>query len=96
MAVPVQSLLCLLELSVDGRELALNQRLLHVEHRAHHLQPDGGRKRKSGEKCTCRKYHFNKKLRVAAEKATQEPRASGQDVILIKATFSGWFPVAVA
>lgn len=40
--VPVQTLLCLLELSVDVPELVLNQRLLHVEHRVHYLRPNSG------------------------------------------------------
>lgn len=42
LTVPVQTLLCLLELSVDVPELVLNQRLLHVEHRVHYLQPNSG------------------------------------------------------
>lgn len=46
LAVPVQALLCLPELGVDGLQLALNQRLLHIQHGAGHLQPGGGRRRR--------------------------------------------------
>lgn len=43
LAVPVQTLLCLSELHVNVPELALDQRTLHAQHGAHHLQPgDGG------------------------------------------------------
>lgn len=59
LAVPVQTLLCLPELGVDGLQLALNQRLFHIQHGAGHLQPGGGRKRDAVEYLH-RRYHFNK------------------------------------
>lgn len=58
LAVPVQTPLCLPELGVDGLQLGLNQRLLHIQHGAGHLQPGGGRKRDAVEYLRAQEISF--------------------------------------
>lgn len=95
LAVPVQTLLRLFELSVDVPELALNQRMFHVEHRVHHLQPNnGGEGQKDTETRVILSFYQSIVL-ISLPLNGQPESLEHQDRVLIKISISASFHTAL-